>query len=101
MFVYVMQTIIVNLFVLFVFLFNIKIPVLVILVTEKKRRNSKFLSACGFEKNNVDGFIGTHIWHIHTAYVQMGSKRKPKANSVMGSSLPSVSPHQEERGQQA
>lgn len=65
----------------FVFLFNIKIPVLVILVTEKKkkrRRNSKFLSACGFEKNNVDGFVGTYIWQFTYGIYTDGEQTRTK-----------------------
>lgn len=44
-------------------------PVLAILVTEKRKRNSKFLSPCWFEKNQVVRLVGTYIWHIHIWHI--------------------------------
>jgi hypothetical protein len=38
--------------------------------------------------------------YSHMAYIHMGRKHEPKADSVAGSSLPSASPNQEERGWQ-
>jgi len=65
MFAYVMQTTIVNLLFCFSFLYKNTSACYSSYWKKKKKRNSKFLSACWFEKDSVDRFVGTYnIWHV-------------------------------------
>lgn len=57
---------------------------------KKKKRNSKSLSACWFEKNNVDRFVGTiYMAYSHMAYIHMGKKTRTKGQFSHGK-LPSL-----------
>lgn len=67
----------------------------------KKRRNSKFLSACCFEKNNIDRSLGTYIWHIHIWHIYIWEKTGTKGQFSPGKLTSLLSPPQEERRQQA
>lgn len=76
----VMQTTKVN-FLFFFFLFCTKIPVLIILVTEKKL---KIPICMPIRKDGVEQFVGTYMAYLHMAYIHMGRKYRPEANSVAG-----------------
>lgn len=80
---FVMQTTMVNL--LFCFSFLYKNTSACYTSYWKKRRNSKFLSACWFEKNNVDRFVGTiYMAYSHMAYIHMAEKTWTKGQFSHG-----------------
>lgn len=74
----VMQTTKVN---FFFFLFCTKIPVLIILVTEKKLK----VPICMLiRKDGVEQFVGTYMAYLHMAYIHTGRKYGPKVDSIAG-----------------
>lgn len=65
----------------FFFLFCTKIPVLIILVTEKKLK----IPICMLiRKDGVEQFVGTYMAYLHMAYIHTGRKYGPKVDSVAG-----------------
>lgn len=84
----VMQTTTVNF--LFFFFFCTKIPVLVILVTEKKL---KLLICMLLRKDGINQFVGTYIWHIYIWHIYIwGENINQRPIQLQGAHLSSPLP---------
>lgn len=80
----VMQTTTVNF--LFFFSFCTKIPVLIILVTEKKL---KIPICMPIRKDGIDPFVGTYIWHIYIWHIYTwGENTNQRPIQLQGAHLP-------------